>query len=44
MNVLVRATKDARKLSEMIAKSPGDFACTPSAIIPLTVIPQSLLV
>lgn len=42
--VLVRSTRDARNLARLIAKDPKDFACTPSAIIPLTVMSQGLLV
>ena len=42
--VLVRTTKDARKLAKMIATAPADFACTPSSIIPLTVMSQGLLI
>lgn len=42
--VLVRTTKDARELAKMIASAPGDFVCTPSSIIPLTVMSQGLLV
>ncbi len=41
--VLVRKNKNAKKLTERIAKNPAFFKCRPSAIIPPTVISQGLL-
>ncbi|MFG1477548.1 hypothetical protein V5F53_02655 [Xanthobacter sp. V4C-4] len=41
--VLVRDTKYAKKLREMINQSPDSFKCTPASILPLTIISQGLL-
>ena len=40
---LVRNTKDAMRLTELIAARPDKFKCKPRSIIPLTVISQGLL-
>jgi hypothetical protein len=41
--VLVKNTKDAKKLAEHISDDPSFFRCLPSSIIPLTVLSQGLL-
>lgn len=41
--VLVKNTKSAKRLAQMISDAPDDFKCKPSTIIPLTVMLQGLL-
>ncbi|GGL29280.1 DUF2971 domain-containing protein [Caulobacter rhizosphaerae] len=39
----VRTSKEAERLTKMVAKAPGDFACKPRSVIPFTVLCQGLL-
>jgi hypothetical protein len=41
--VLVKNTKDALKLQELIRKTPKDFKSMPSSIVPLTLLCQGLI-